>query len=103
MNTKTQYYKGIPIKLIIRNYEHLKAFRYTINGTKQNVWIPKKHCNSEGTLYPTENIDYVFRKANKQLEYAGIWQAIQGVKCRTVVTDEIIERFKNSGGIYNEN
>lgn len=37
LNTETQYYKGIPIRLIIRNYSGYNAKRYTLNGTNQNV------------------------------------------------------------------
>lgn len=80
MNFETQLYKGIPIKLISRNYEGMKAKRYTLNGTNQNVWIPNKHLAEDGTLLSNENIDYVFRKAQNQLNIAGITQAIVGIK-----------------------
>lgn len=80
MNYNTQYYKGIPITLIKRNYAGRSAKRYVINGTNQNVWIPNKHLSEDGTLKNYENIDYVFRKAKRQLELAGITQAIIGVK-----------------------
>lgn len=83
MNTKTQFYKGIQLKLIERNYGTRKAKRYTLNGTNQNVWIPNKHLTDDGTIIQGENIDYVFRKAKRQLEIAGITQAIQGIKRRT--------------------
>lgn len=84
MNTETQYYKGIPLKLIERKYGDRKAKRFTINGTNQNVWIPNKHLMADGSIKAGENIDYVFRKAKRQLEIAGITQAIQGIKRRTV-------------------
>lgn len=84
MNTETQYYKGIPLKLIERKYGNRKAKRFTINGTNQNVWIPNKHLMADGSIKAGENIDYVFRKAKRQLEIAGITQAIQGIKRRTV-------------------
>lgn len=84
MNTETQYYKDIPIKLIERKYGDRKARRFTINGTNQNVWIPNKHLMADGSIKVGENIDYVFRKAKRQLEIAGITQAIQGIKRRTV-------------------
>lgn len=84
MNTEIQYYKGIPLKLIERKYGTRKAKRFTINGTNQNVWIPNKHLSDDGTIKVGENIDYVFRKAKRQLEIAGITQAIQGIKRRTV-------------------
>lgn len=84
MNFNIQYYKGIPIQLINRDYRGYKAYRYAINKTNQNVWIPKKHLMEDGTLISTENIDYVFRKAHRQLEIAGIHQPIIGIKRRTV-------------------
>ena len=43
MNYKTQYYKGIPLNLIYRKYKNMKAKRFIINHTNQNVWIPNKH------------------------------------------------------------
>lgn len=84
MNTEMQYYKSIPLKLIERKYGNRKAKRFTINGTNQNVWIPNKHLLDDGTIKVGENIDYVFRKAKRQLEIAGIAQAIQGIKRRTL-------------------
>ena len=84
MNTETQYYKGIPVKLIERKYGDRKAKRFTINGTNQNVWIPNKHLSEDGSIKAGENIDYVFRKAKRQLEIAGITRPIQGIKRRTL-------------------
>jgi hypothetical protein len=81
MNTQVQEYKGIPIRLIERkDYSRKKAKRYTINGTNQNVWIPNKHLMDDGTIRPGENLDYVFRMRVNQLTYAGITQAIPGVR-----------------------
>lgn len=84
MNFSTQYYKGIPIRLIRRKYGDMKAKRFIINETNQNVWIPNKHLLDDGTLKPDENIDYVFRSAKRQLEIAGITKAIHGIKRRSV-------------------
>lgn len=80
MNYEMQYYKGIPIKLIRRKYGNRAAKRFTINGTNQNVWIPNKHLDFNGNVKTGENIDYIFRKAKRQLELAGITQAIIGIK-----------------------
>lgn len=80
MNYSTQYYKTIPIQLIERSYGDRQAKRYVINGTNQNVWIPNKHLEPDGTLKLGENIDYVFRRAKNQLNYAGITYAIPGIK-----------------------
>lgn len=72
MNYDMQYYKNIPLKLIDRNYQGYNAKRYTINKTNQNVWIPNKHLEDDGTIKLNENIDYVFRKAKNQCKIAGI-------------------------------
>lgn len=83
MNFETQYYKSIPLNLVNRNYCNKNAMRYVINHTNQNVWIPKQHLLEDGTLRPNINIDYVFRKAQRQLTLAGITQPIIGIKFRT--------------------
>lgn len=67
---QTYIFDGIPItlKLINRNYKGYKAKRFTLNGTNQNVWIPNKHLEDDGTIKKGENIDYVFHKSKRQLE-----------------------------------
>lgn len=79
----TQYYKGIRLKLIKRNYNGYKAKRFTLGGTNQNVWIPNKHLTSSGAIKEGENIDYIFRRAKRQLELAGYTSAIPGIKSET--------------------
>lgn len=83
MNYQMQFYKTIPLKLINRSYGICKAKRFTINNTNQNVWIPNKHLAEDGTILPNQNIDYIFRKAERQLEIAGITYAIPGIKRRS--------------------
>ena len=83
MNYRCHHHKGIPIRLINRNYKNKNAKRYIINGTNQNVWIPNKHLEDDGTIKNGENIDYVFRKSVNQLTLAGITQAIIGIKRKT--------------------
>lgn len=80
-NMDVQYYKGIPLRLICREtYLSNKAKRYAINETNQNVWIPNKHLEEDGTIKQGENLDYIFIKAAKmkKLKYAGVnswnWQ-----------------------------
>ena len=86
LNFDVQYYKGIPLRLINCSYSSsCNAKRYTINNTNQNVWIPNKHLMPDGTIKENENIDYIFRKAIRQLEIAGIYQPIIGIKRRTEV------------------
>lgn len=75
MNTETQYYKGVPLRLIERNdYAYKKAKRFIINNTNQNVWIPNKHLLEDGTIRKNTNLDYIICKARIQnkLKYAGL-------------------------------
>lgn len=72
MNYAVQDYKGIPLKLIHRNYIGKKAKRFIINNTNQNVWIPNKHLDDLGNIKQGENIDYIFRCAKRKLEIAGV-------------------------------
>lgn len=72
MNFKQQHYRHIPLRLIDRNYKNKKAKRFTINDTNQNVWIPDKHLGRDGTIKAGENLDYIFAKAKRQLEIAGV-------------------------------
>lgn len=83
MKKKVQHYKGITLELIKRNYEGYAAKRFTLGGTNQNVWIPNKHLEDDGTIKPGQDLDYVFRKVQRQLELAGYTEAIPGVKRRS--------------------
>ena len=74
-NTNTQYYKNIPLKLIVyteSHFERLKAKRFCINNTNQNVWIPNVYLEEDGSIKQDVNIDFVFYKARNQLRLAGI-------------------------------
>lgn len=89
-NTGDQYYKEIRLNLIVRgSYAHQKAKRYTIGGSNQSVWIPNKHLHEDGTIKEGENIDYVFRKAQRQLELAGYTEPIIGIKRRTIIKESV--------------
>lgn len=73
INKGDQFYKGIKINCIVRHdYRWMKAKRFTLNGTNQNVWIPNKHLEMDGTLKAGENIDYVFMRRWRQCAIAGI-------------------------------
>ncbi|WCF11572.1 hypothetical protein NDS46_29950 (plasmid) [Paenibacillus thiaminolyticus] len=80
-----QFYKGIRLELIKRHYKGYNAKRFTLNGTNQNVWIPCRHLNPDGGIKEGENIDYVFRKAQRQLELAGYTEPIIGIKRRSKI------------------
>lgn len=87
LNLEYQFYKGIKLQLIERGYPKTqKAKRFAIGGTNQNVWIPIKHLEPNGTIKESENIDYVFRKAQRQLELAGYTEPIIGIKRRPVMS-----------------
>ncbi|MGN7116060.1 hypothetical protein [Lysinibacillus odysseyi] len=82
-----QFYRGIRLKLIRRHDYHLKAAkRFVINGTNQNVWIPNKHLTEYGEILPNQDLDYVFRRSQRQMELAGYTQAIPGIKRRSVTS-----------------
>jgi hypothetical protein len=68
MNYNIQYYNELPLRLIKRNYTGYKAFRFIINETNQNLWIPKKHCSEDGTI--DSNIDYIIKKNYNQINIA---------------------------------
>ena len=89
MNHELQFYKSIPLRLIRRSYAGFSAKRFVINDTNQNVWIPNKHLDEDGTIKKAENIDYVFRKSQRQLEIAGITQAIVGIKRRSKTETDV--------------
>lgn len=74
-NTGTQMYKNVPLQLIVYTENHftkLKAKRFTINGTNQNIWIPNIYLEPDGTLKENINIDFIFYKSARQLELAGV-------------------------------
>lgn len=74
-NTNTQYYKHVPLNLIVYTEEHfarLKAKRFRINHTNQNVWIPNVYLEPDCTIKPNVDLDFIFLKAKRQLSLAGI-------------------------------
>lgn len=81
LNFNDQEYRGIKLRLIARkDYPHRDAKRFTLNDTRQNVWIPNKHLEADGTIKACDNLDYIFRKSQNQLSYAGYTGAIIGIK-----------------------
>lgn len=68
-NTQTQYYKGIPITLIVYTEEHfarLKAKRFLLGNSNQNIWIPNCYLEPNGSVKENVNIDFVFKRAYYQ-------------------------------------
>lgn len=94
-NTDTQYYKGIPVELIVReDYGCYKAKRFKINNSNQNIWIPNCYLEDDGTIKTNANIDFVFRKSVNQLNKAGITQAIIGIKRK--MPEEDVQNLKST-------
>lgn len=76
-NTNVQYYKGIPIKLIVyteKHFNRLKAKRFILGNSNQNIWIPNIYLTEDGTIKKNANIDFIFKQAfyQKKLQYANI-------------------------------
>ena len=78
-NTHVQYYKGVPIKLIVytdKHFARLKAKRFLIGDFKsgQNIWIPNQYLEPNGSVKTGVNIDFIFQKAylQKKFQYARI-------------------------------
>lgn len=70
-NNIVQYYKEIPLTLIIyteKHFNRLKAKRFMLGDTKynQNIWIPNVYLEPNGTLKSNINIDFIFHKAYQQ-------------------------------------
>ena len=68
-------YKNVPLRLIVYTEAHfsrLKAKRFMIDGSNQNVWIPNRFLEPDGTIKSNADIDFVFHKAKRQLEIAKI-------------------------------
>ena len=73
-NTNTQYYKGVPIKLIVYTEKHfarLNAKRFMLGNPRanQNIWIPNTYLEPDGTIKNGVNIDFVFQKAYQQKKF----------------------------------
>lgn len=74
-NLSTQYYKGIPLRLINRqNYRSRNAKRFIINETNQNIWIPSIYLDKTGTIKNDVDLDWIFktRYVQNKLKLAGI-------------------------------
>lgn len=76
---ETQYYKGVPITLIVyteRHFAALKAKRFMLGppGTSQNIWIPNKYLEPDGRIKSDADIDWIMRRAwaENKFKYAGI-------------------------------
>lgn len=62
MNLSEQIMYGIKLRLIPRkDYKNKKAKRYTLNNSNQNIWIPNKHLDLDGTIKKGENLVYIFK------------------------------------------
>lgn len=66
LNKKDQYYKGIKLNLIDRDYKGKNAKRFIINGSNQNIWIPNCYLLENGTIKTNANLDFIFNKKQTQ-------------------------------------
>lgn len=64
INTGDQYYQDVKINCIARTYGDRKAMRFILNGSNQNLWIPKKYLKADGTLKDGVNLDWLFYSKN---------------------------------------
>ena len=77
-NTAWQYYKGIPVKLIVYTEQHfaaIRAKRYLLGKSGgQNIWIPNSCLLPDGTLNPALDLDWIFQRAYQEnkFRYASI-------------------------------
>ena len=76
--TGTQWYKGVPIRLIVHTEAHFaaqraKRFMLGEHGN-QNVWIPNSYLDDKGRILPGANLDWLFQRAYRENKffYAGI-------------------------------
>lgn len=73
-NDNFQFYKGIPIKLIVytdKHFKRLNAKRFMLGDPKHNqtIWIPNVYLEPDGSLKDNVNIDFVFKKAHAQSKF----------------------------------
>lgn len=60
-NLEVQYYRGLPLKLIYRkDYNTKNAKRFSINNTKQNIWIPNRFLEEDGTIKADSKLGFIF-------------------------------------------
>ena len=78
-HTETQYYKGIPVTLIVYTEQHfaaLRAKRFMLGpkGTSQNIWIPNSLLDERGKIRDGADLDWIFQRAYREnkFKYAGI-------------------------------
>lgn len=64
-NNNIQYFKNIPLRLIVytdNHFKRLKAKRFMIEGTNQNIWIPNSCLFEDGTIKSEKSIEWIFKK-----------------------------------------
>lgn len=72
-NTSIQYYHHIPLRLIERSdYGKKRAKQFSLNETKESIWIPNRHLHEDGTLIEGEILHYIFRVTKRELFRAGL-------------------------------
>lgn len=69
-----QYYKGIPLTLIIyteRHFAALRAKRFMLGDPKynQNIWIPNTYLDESGHIKEGFNLDWAMQKAYRENKF----------------------------------
>jgi len=71
---KLQYYNFWGHKIPLRCFrKEVRASRFSINETNQNLWIPNKHLNQDGSIKEGQNLDYVIIGARSQIKCSGLF------------------------------
>lgn len=71
---ETQYYKNVPLKLIVYTESHfaaLKAKRFMLGDPKynQNLWIPNCYLDDTGRIKPGADLDWAMQRAYRENKF----------------------------------
>lgn len=69
-----RFFKNIPLKLIVYRPEHfarLNAKRFMLGNPKygQNIWIPNRFLEEDGTIRKDADLDWAMTKAVSQNKF----------------------------------
>lgn len=60
INKNMQRYRSIYLQCMGQITE--KAARFSLYGTTQNIWIPRKHLDEKMNIVKGEHLDYIFQQ-----------------------------------------
>lgn len=70
LNLNTQLYRNYQLRCM--NQITTKAARFSLFGTKQNIWIPRRHLDEKMNIKGKENLDYIFARTDVSNKLANI-------------------------------